>query len=1225
MSKPHNKEFVFSVLRRSTYGLSTREIVEETGIEERTLRNYLRELEAEGKIEKDKRIWYAHDYDPARLRRVELSPEEAMTLYLASRLFVKQHDKRNDAAQNALLKLAGVLTGDANVGQEVYQAAQELAHRPDDGKYNRIFREVMQAYIYKRRLHIEYEPAHGEPFFTDFEPYLIEPSAIGFSTYAIGRSSIVNTTRTYKIERIRSARLLIGSQNEYRIPADFPGLDILKNAWSIYYGEKTEPIILRFSPEVRERVAETRWHPSEDKNDDPEKSGWLRWTAQIADITDILPWIRGWGADCEVIAPTKLHHRLANEVARLNTYYNPFHNAQIPPSHWLWAKADQSEGFHRLLYHLIDVGQASRALWQKVLSETTKTQIAQWLQLSLEETECLIAFWSALHDLGKASPAFQDHHRLPQTLKNEVKRELKEAGFQFSVQPYAESPHHAEITTWILKNEKVFEGLINWDPNLIRKFAQVLGGHHGAWPSASKTNHIDQTQVGVGLTGWRESWSALCRELVSVFQPPAVENFNLSTLDENVLLTLVSGIVALADWLGSDESFDYVSQWKPTSLYAEESWQRVNEILDNYHLQVTPSLTKPFNFQEAFHKVPRQAQQQILEATIASPSLVIIEAPMGSGKTEAALSLYAHWAQKADLRGLYIAMPTTATSNQMHEERIEPFIQWLYGLEAQTMLIHSRAELQNAPADNKDRVEEDRAQALSWFLPRKKSLLFPFGVGTVDQALMSVLQTKHFFVRLLSLSHKVIIFDEVHAYDVYMNTLFQRLLTWLRGMGTSVILLSATLPSTTRRELLRAYNGDTASTLSAKYPRLTYATQDTTRDIPLTPPSAYPLAIDWIMQKPSSIAERLREELRDGGCAAVICNTVKRAQEMFDVLKGDPEFASLGDDLMLFHARYPFAWRNEIEGQVMQKFGPPDDTGSDKSERPRKAILVATQIIEQSLDLDFDVMVSDFAPIDFLLQRAGRLHRHARSGRRHSRRIIIAAPPVINEIPQFDRADQSVYALYILLRSWLTLKQIGDLLNLPNHIESLIEKVYGTENLEEATDEMNNRLNESKRKFDKETVEAENIAEERLVREPSSPKLMRDGNMELEEDNPELHTAFQALTRLGDTGITLVCLHEVAEGLSGEPDGSPINYQKADRDVAKLLMLYSINVQDKRVVKYFLSSLHQDTPTTWKRSAALRHAKLAIFKNGECLLGDKLILHISILKGLEIDTRKEEK
>ena len=172
---------------------------------------------------------------------------------------------------------------------------------------------------------------------------------------------------------------------------------------------------------------------------------------------------------------------------------------------------------------------------------------------------------------------------------------------------------------------------------------------------------------------------------------------------------------------------------------------------------------------------------------------------------------------------------------------------------------------------------------------------------------------------------------------------------------------------------------------------------------------------------------------------------------------------------------------------------------------------------------------------------------------------------------------------------------------------------------------MNNRLNESKRKFDKETVEAENIAEERLVREPSSPKLMRDGNMELEEDNPELHTAFQALTRLGDTGITLVCLHEVAEGLSGEPDGSPINYQKADRDVAKLLMLYSINVQDKRVVKYFLSSLHQDTTTTWKRSAALRHAKLAIFKNGECLLGDKLILHISILKGLEIDTRKEEK
>ena len=312
------KERVFLCLRRNTFGLTEAELADEIGFERRTLNNYLRDLEMEGKIYKDGTLWLALPYEKAELRRLQLSPEEAMTLYLATRLFVKQHDKRNEPAETALLKLAAALTSQAGVGQEIHQAAKDLSQRPDDGAYNRVFRTVMQGYIYRRVLHLTYEPARGKAFETDFAPYLLEPSAIGFTTYAIGHSSLVNARRTYKLERIRAAQL---TRQEYDIPADFSGLEVLRNAWSIFYGEDLVTVTLRFSPAVRRRVEETRWHPSEEKCDDPEHPGFLRWAAQVADTTDMLPWVKGWGAECEVLGPKELRELMMGEARRLAEGY----------------------------------------------------------------------------------------------------------------------------------------------------------------------------------------------------------------------------------------------------------------------------------------------------------------------------------------------------------------------------------------------------------------------------------------------------------------------------------------------------------------------------------------------------------------------------------------------------------------------------------------------------------------------------------------------------------------------------------------------------------------------------------------------------------------------------------------------------------------------------------------------------------------------------------------
>lgn len=322
-TKRDRKERAFLTLRRFPLGLPVSELAAMTGIERRTLDNYLDELEREGKVFKEEHsaLWLALPYDQAQLRKFELSPEEAMTLYLAARLFTKQHDKRNEPAETALMKLATALKTDARIGDEIHQAALELGTRPDDGTYNKVFRAVMQAYIYRRVLRITYEPATGPEFDTDFAPYLIEPSAIGFTTYVIGHSSVVNGWRTFKIERIRKAML---TRQEYRIPPEFPGLDILRSAWSIIWGEKAITVLLRFSPAVARRVLETRWHPSEVKGADPEKTGYLRWSAQVADTTDMLPWIKGWGADVEVLEPKVLRETLMGEAKALAERYGWF-------------------------------------------------------------------------------------------------------------------------------------------------------------------------------------------------------------------------------------------------------------------------------------------------------------------------------------------------------------------------------------------------------------------------------------------------------------------------------------------------------------------------------------------------------------------------------------------------------------------------------------------------------------------------------------------------------------------------------------------------------------------------------------------------------------------------------------------------------------------------------------------------------------------------------------
>ncbi|MEW6578742.1 MAG: WYL domain-containing transcriptional regulator [Chloroflexota bacterium] len=312
-------ERIALLLQRNPDGLREVEIAQTLNFERRTVNNYLRELEAQGYVYREGALWFSLPHQGMVLRRLELRPEEAMTLYLAVRLFVKQHDERNEAAEHLLVRLAEILTSDVGLSEDILAAARELAQRPTVPGYENVFRTVMQGYINRRKVEIVYAPYQGKPFTTVLSPYLIEPSAIGFATYVIGHSSIVNALRTFKLERIERARLLL--QDEYRIPPDFPGLELLRSAWSIFYGEQLTRVVLRFHPDVARRVQETQWHPSQELSWDEENPGYLLLSLQVADTTDLKPWIRTWGANCEVLEPPELRDEMIGEARRLAHLY----------------------------------------------------------------------------------------------------------------------------------------------------------------------------------------------------------------------------------------------------------------------------------------------------------------------------------------------------------------------------------------------------------------------------------------------------------------------------------------------------------------------------------------------------------------------------------------------------------------------------------------------------------------------------------------------------------------------------------------------------------------------------------------------------------------------------------------------------------------------------------------------------------------------------------------
>ncbi|MHA1491874.1 MAG: CRISPR-associated helicase Cas3', partial [Promethearchaeota archaeon] len=764
----------------------------------------------------------------------------------------------------------------------------------------------------------------------------------------------------------------------------------------------------------------------------------------------------------------------------------------------IWGK---TRPYHPLLFHLIDAGNVAYALLD---AEAFQSQ----LQLLSNVTGCLksdlkhwLAYITALHDIGKCTALFQTK------AKAMYLKPLIHAGIPFSTLENVNYRHEAFSGIWIQKHliEK-----FGWDKYAVRTIGSCLRGHHGDFFSKliKETSELKPS--------WSELRDIIVSKLQEVFLHSTSSNqINRRSIDflhQSVIGVLLSGLIILSDWICSNENlfinplqndaFGNVCQYQnevngiskddaifkkmvpfleSVNNYRDISLRHAKRAVEKMGFNTSYKWDPDATFKKLWNfNVLRPIQvccENIVKKIQQLPDLFIIEAPMGEGKTEAALYLASILIARRKLAGMYIALPTAATSNQMHKRVNEFMKNNEVNSISNARLIHGMSWLQDdeyTPNYSHTIIGESEndktlnAIAFQWFKPKRRALLSPYAVGTVDQSMLSVLRVKFGVLRLLGLSGKVLIIDEVHAYDAYMSRIIIKLLKWAKELHTPVILLSATLPLSKKKMLFKASGMDVSNFDNSgkgsmlAYPLITAGKRDG-RFISFPVKGGSTIEnVFWLklyynsLGNQEAIANIALDAVNDGGCICVIANTVRSAQSIYSKIVEfyKKNFNDQNDQInySLFHARFKAMDRNCIEKKVLNDFGKgslkrPDEEGFHF--RPKKSILVATQVVEQSLDLDFDEMITEIAPIDAILQRSGRMWRHKeRKKRPKSKPILHVICPNLESFSFGSTAK--IYSSYLLLKTLNVLYGRHQII-IPDEIRSLVEGVYDDVDVEESS------------------------------------------------------------------------------------------------------------------------------------------------------------------------------
>ncbi len=791
----------------------------------------------------------------------------------------------------------------------------------------------------------------------------------------------------------------------------------------------------------------------------------------------------------------------------------------------IWGKTDP---FHPLLFHMVDIGHVGQELINSSVFRPVKRRLLEVINCSEAQLESWIGYLFALHDIGKCHPEFQMKH------ENSIKN-LEEIGLIFPKTSYQKFYHSLYSANWIIDYLKK----IDWNSKSIRTISQVFLGHHGKF---SQKEILDHPKIHKNWEPLRERINKL---IFDYFKPEDWTPDEFS--NHSIVGLLFLGLLVLSDWIASNLFlFKYdIINYSKLEDYFLKSKNTAKNTINTLGFNHTVDWTEFKNFKDIYPNFSSLTTiQQMTENTfqnISENKLIIIEALMGDGKTEAALyitsQLLNNWS------GIYFALPTTATSNQMYGRVKEYLAINDPTIKESVQLVHGMAWMIDHLSHNNPSLPY---RAYEWFKPKKRALLSPFGVGTIDQSLMSVLWVRFGFLRLLGLTGKVLIIDEVHAYDEYMSTILIRLLKWAFILKIPVIILSATLPLSRKNTLLEAYSSNAVSkgTFSkdplknsqSYYPLITV--KDKKKVEIILPPHSSPIKNltiileKGVLEQNQKIAQLALSSAKQDKCVCVIVNTVKNSQVLFQILKMKVS-NKMGITIRLFHARFPVERRIEIEKEVLKLF---DKEGANleishlKNARPKRTILIATQVVEQSLDLDFDEIISEIAPIDLLIQRMGRLHRHYRPHRPCGSKAVfrILIPDLEKEKLKFGLTEL-VYHRYILLKTLRLLKSKSNkecIINLefPKDIRNLIDSVYEVDPTKQIKEQ---DLKEAYEKMVQKLDKEKNQAKIYLIQPPDSKRFnFSQLTKPFEEDDSGAQEFLYAKTRIGDTTRRTILLKD---------------------------------------------------------------------------------------------------
>ncbi|MEJ7812323.1 MAG: CRISPR-associated helicase Cas3' [Gemmatimonadaceae bacterium] len=742
-----------------------------------------------------------------------------------------------------------------------------------------------------------------------------------------------------------------------------------------------------------------------------------------------------------------------------------------------WGKAQPSGNavapFHPIAYHLLDVAAVADAILE--VRPLARARAGRLFGLEPEQAHRLLVALVALHDLGKFALAFQ-----------------------------AKAPAHwpavlgAYDPTRIVDGRHTDDGYVLWHWTLrrlvaervwpegatvLRVLAPAVFGHHGRPVGGPPPTLLPAQRFGATGT----SVAVACAETVlSLLAPSPIEAPEPDERAACLASWWVAGLVTVADWIGSrQEWFEYADRRDddPTlAHYWETARHTARRAVRAAGLVAPPpGAARTFGELTGLDLPPSPAQRWAETVALqAGPLLVVLEDVTGAGKTEAAQMLVHRLMVAGRASGAYWAMPTQATANAMYERQARA-LDALYAADADPrpslVLAHGQQRLHerfrsrvlgvepghelSAAAVTRRGDDDELSGTVSCaaFLAdnRRAALLADVGAGTVDQAILGVLPSKFNAMRLFGLADKVLVVDEAHAYDAYVSGEVQALLRFQAALGGSAIVLSATLSRKQREELARAWheglggegrfsrNGGAAAPLVSHdaYPLATMVSADGVREDPVdaAPRSRRSVTVRLVHQLDDAL-DHVLDAAHAGAAVAWVRNTVD------DCLAAAALLRARGIEPIVFHARFAQADRQRREQEVLGRFG----KEAPHTERTGR-VLVATQVIEQSLDLDFDAMVSDVAPVDLLVQRAGRLQRHeARKDERPARlkcELVVLSPMPDEEPPRewlagIFKGTSHVYEnAGVLWRTVRVLASVGAI-STPGGLRDLVESVYGS-------------------------------------------------------------------------------------------------------------------------------------------------------------------------------------